>query len=89
MSIPTDSHTGKLTGTRIHTPVLIQKEFDRVTPLFYRAISRGYTLKSAEIKMYQTVDAGREVEYFNIYMENVKITGITPSLIQVLEQAPI
>lgn len=80
MTIPADSHTGKLTGTRIHTPILIQKEFDRVTPLLYRAISRGSTLKSAEIKMYQTVDAGREVEYFNIYMENVKITGITPSL---------
>lgn len=80
MTIPTDSNTGKLTGTRIHTPILIQKEFDRVTPLLYRAISRGYLLKSAEIKMYQIVDSGREVEYFNIYMENVKITGITPSL---------
>ena len=80
MTIPADPHSGKLTGTRIHTPILIQKEFDRVTPLIYRALSRGYTLKSAELKMYQITDAGTEAEYFNIYMENVKITGITPSL---------
>ena len=62
MTIPTDSNTGKLTGTRIHTPILLQKEFDRVTPILYRAISRNYNLKSAEIKMYQIVDSGREVE---------------------------
>nr|WP_159466415.1 type VI secretion system tube protein TssD [Scandinavium goeteborgense] len=80
MTIPTDRSTGKLTGTRIHTPILFQKEFDRVTPLLYRAISRGITLKKAEIKMYQIVESGIEAEYFNILMENVKITGITPSL---------
>jgi type VI secretion system secreted protein Hcp len=80
MTIPTDRNTGKLTGTRIHTPILLQKEFDRVTPFLYRAISRGVTLKSAELKMYQIVEAGFEVEYFNVFMENVKVTGITPSL---------
>lgn len=30
--------------------------------------------------MYRILDAGVETEYFNILMENVKITGITPSL---------
>lgn len=80
MAIPTDRNTGKLTGTRIHTPILIQKDFDRVTPLLYRAISQGLTLKSAEIKMYLITDAGIEMEYFNIFMEHVKITGITPNL---------
>lgn len=80
MTIPTDRNTGKLTGARIHTPVLIQKEFDRVTPMLYRAISRSVTLRSAEIKMYQILESGIEAEYFNIFMENVKITGITPSL---------
>jgi type VI secretion system secreted protein Hcp len=45
MTIPTDNSTGRLTGTRIHTPILIQKEFDIVTPMLYRAISLGITLK--------------------------------------------
>ncbi|HAT1612965.1 TPA: type VI secretion system tube protein Hcp [Raoultella planticola] len=80
LTIPTDRNTGKLTGTRIHTPVLIQKEFDRTTPLLARTICKGITLRSAEIKKYRINEAGFEVEYFNILLENVKVTGITPSL---------
>ena len=80
LTIPTDRNTGKLTGTRIHTPILIQQEFDRTTPLLARAICRGVTLKSAEIKMYRTNEAGFEVEYFNMLLENVKVTGFTPGL---------
>lgn len=80
LTIPTDRNTGKLTGMRIHTPILIQKEFDRTTPLLARAICRGVTLKSAEIKMYRTNEAGFEVEYFNMLLENVKVTGFTPGL---------
>ncbi len=34
VNIPADSNTGRLTGTRVHTPVIFQKEFDRVTPFF-------------------------------------------------------
>ncbi len=45
MTIPTDSNTGKLTGTRLHTPMLLQKEFDRVTPVLYRAIRPGLYLQ--------------------------------------------
>ena len=37
-------------------------------------------LKSATIKMYQINEAGLEQEYFNILLENVKITSITPDL---------
>ncbi|WP_115193630.1 Hcp family type VI secretion system effector [Raoultella terrigena] len=80
LTIPTDRNTGKLTGTRIHTLILIQQEFDRTTPLLARAICRGVTLKSAEIKMYRTNEAGFEVEYFNMLLENVKVTGFTPGL---------
>lgn len=80
LTIPTDHNTGKLTGTRIHTPILIQKEFDRTTPLLARAICKGVTLKSAEIKMPRINEAGFEVEYFNMLLENVKVTGFTPGL---------
>ena len=31
VNIPIDGNTGKLTGTRIHMPIMFQKEFDRVT----------------------------------------------------------
>ncbi|MBK4241983.1 type VI secretion system tube protein Hcp [Enterobacter hormaechei] len=37
-------------------------------------------LKEAVIKMYKINDAGIEMEYFNIILENVKITQISPVL---------
>lgn len=80
VNIPADSNTGRLTGTRVHAPIMFQKEFDRVTPFLYKALSTGATLKSAIIKMYTITDAGMEREYFNIILENVKLTSITPDL---------
>ena len=63
--IPTDNNTGKLTGTRIHTPFLFTKEIDSSSPYLYKAVTTGQTLKSAEFKWYKINDAGQEVEYFN------------------------
>ena len=80
VNIPTDCNTGRLTGTRIHSPIQFQKEFDRVTPLLYKAQSEGATLKCATIKMYTLTEAGMEKEYFNIILNNVKITSITADL---------
>ncbi|KAB8307274.1 type VI secretion system tube protein Hcp [Erwinia endophytica] len=80
--IPTDSNTGKLTGTRLHTPIKVLKEFDKTTPLLFRALCEGRKLMQATLKMYRINEAGKEVEYFNIDMENVKITAITPNLHQ-------
>ncbi|MFG6655636.1 Hcp family type VI secretion system effector [Scandinavium sp. M-37] len=78
--IPADGNTGKLTGTRLHQPITFEKEFDRATPMLYRALCEGRILKSATIRLYHIVDAGMEVEYFNIMMENVKIVSINPLL---------
>jgi type VI secretion system secreted protein Hcp len=78
LNIPTDNHTGKLTGTRIHSPMEIEKEFDSSSPYLYKAVSTGQTLKSAEIKWYKINDAGQEQEYFNMLLENVKLVGVNP-----------
>lgn len=37
-------------------------------------------MKKATIKMYRALESGIEVEYFNIILENVKLTTIAPSL---------
>lgn len=76
--IPTDNNTGKLTGTRIHTPFLFTKEIDSSSPYLYKAVTTGQTLKSAEFKWYRINDAGREVEYFNTKLENVKVVKVNP-----------
>ena len=69
LTIPVSGNTGRLTGTRVHTPIAVQKEFDKTTPVLFRALCENQTLKSATIKMYQIDDAGIEREYFNIILE--------------------
>jgi len=80
VTIPVDPSWGKLTSTRIHKPIVIVKEFDRTTPLLYRALCEGRTMKKATIKMYYILESGIEAEYFNIILENLKITTISPYL---------
>ncbi|WP_035061829.1 Hcp family type VI secretion system effector [Andreprevotia chitinilytica] len=76
--IPTDGNTGKLTGTRVHDPMVVTKEFDASSPYLYKAVTSGQTLKGIEIKWYQIDDAGNEKEYFNMQLDNVKVVGVTP-----------
>ena len=58
----------------------IEKEVDSSTPYLYRAASTGQALKSAEIKFYHINDAGQEVCYYTVLMENVKVTGVNCSV---------
>lgn len=76
--IPTDNNTGKLTGTRIHTPFMFTKEIDSSSLYLYKTVTSGQTLKSAECKWYKINDAGQEVEYFNTKLENVKVVQVNP-----------
>ncbi|MBV8041918.1 Hcp family type VI secretion system effector [Pluralibacter sp.] len=78
LHIPTDNNTGRITGTRIHAPMVIEKEFDSSTPYLYKAVATGQSLQSAEIKWYRINDAGQEVEYFNMLLEGVKIVSVIP-----------
>jgi len=80
VTIPVDTNFGKLTGTRVHSPITIVKEFDQTTPLLYRAICEGRTFKKATIKMYRILESGNEAEYFTILLENVKLITVSPYL---------
>jgi len=76
--LPVDNNTGKITGTRVHTALSFEKEFDSSSPYLYKAVATGQTLKSAEFKWYRINDAGMEQEYFNMLLENVKIVSVCP-----------
>lgn len=80
LSTPTDNLTGKPTGKRIHSPLLIVKEFDYSSPYLYKAVATGQSLEKAELKFYKISDAGQEVEYFNILLEGVRIVSVSPSM---------
>ncbi|WP_061959482.1 Hcp family type VI secretion system effector [Cupriavidus pauculus] len=85
--LPTDSNTGKLTGTRVHKPVVLTKETDASTPYLYKAVTKGQTLQAVEIKWYKIDDSGKEQEYFNTRMENVKVVGVTPRMLDIKNPA--
>lgn len=87
LHIPTDNNTGKLTGTRVHSPFIFTKEVDVSTPYLYKAVTSGQTLKSAEFKWYRIDDAGQEVEYFNTLLENVKVVKVAPVMHDVKDPA--
>ena len=80
VTIPVDPSWGKLTGTRVHRPITIIKEFDQTTPLLYRTVCEGRVMKKGIIKMYHILESGIEAEYFNIVMENVKFPTVAPFL---------
>ena len=75
---PSDAHTGKLLGTRNHSPIRIEKEFDRSSPYLYRAVAAGSPLRAAELKWYRVDEAGNEQEYFIMTMENVRVVAVAP-----------
>ncbi|KAB8312258.1 type VI secretion system tube protein Hcp [Erwinia endophytica] len=80
LHIPTDDNTGKLTGTRVHGAMMIEKVFDSSSPYLYKAVATGQKLKSAEIRWYHINDAGQEKEYFNMLLEGVKVVSVSPSM---------
>jgi type VI secretion system secreted protein Hcp len=80
LSIPADSSTGKITGTRNHSPMSLEKEFDSSSPYLYKAVATGQTLKSAEIRWYRINDAGQEEVYFIMFLEGVKVVSIHPGM---------
>ncbi|MGC6133116.1 type VI secretion system tube protein TssD [Enterobacter cloacae] len=68
----------KSNGTRQHAPLLFQKEIDSSSPYLMKAVVTGQTLKTAEFKWYKINDAGQEVEYYNMTLENVKVVSVSP-----------
>ena len=54
--IPESSNTGRLIGTRVHSPLNLHKEFDAATPVLYRAMCEGRIFQKAVLKMYRILD---------------------------------
>ncbi|WP_367277843.1 Hcp family type VI secretion system effector [Paraburkholderia sp.] len=63
VNLPVDNRTGNITGSRTYAPMTLEKEFDSSSPYLYKAVSKGQSLQSAELKWYRINDAGQEVVY--------------------------
>lgn len=75
VEIPTDKHTGALTGTRRHHAVQIMKAVDKSSALLFNAVTTGKSLSKVMLKFYQINSSGVESEYYRMTFENVRITG--------------
>lgn len=80
VNLPVDEHSGQITGTRTHSSMMLEKEFDASSPYLYKAVSTGQTLSSALLRWYRINDAGAEEPYFSMSLEGVKVTGVNPAM---------
>lgn len=76
--IPTDPHTGQLTGTRKHEAFQIVKAYDKSSPLLYQAVCEGLTFDSVTLDWYKIDDEGAETLYFKHQLEGVKVCSVKP-----------
>ncbi len=72
---PTDRASGGSSGTRVHSPVTITKQFDKCSPMLYQALCSGEALPSVVVNFFR-IEGAAEVQYFTITLENAKVTEV-------------
>ncbi|MFI4956484.1 MAG: type VI secretion system tube protein TssD [Gammaproteobacteria bacterium] len=87
IEIPTDKHSGLLTGMRRHDAVLLKKAVDKSSVDLFQAVTTGRNLKEVVLRFYEINREGIEQEYYRITYEDVKITSFNTVLPNVKEAA--
>lgn len=77
MNLSADAHSGMLTGSRMHHPVIINKEIDCASPYLADLLCTGNKISKAILRFYTIIDAGIEVELYTITLEKVIISSIS------------
>lgn len=80
LNLPIDRHSGQITGTRQHSSMMIEKEFDASSPYLYQAVSKGKILQAADLHWYRINSAGREEVFFKMSLKGIKIGAVNPSM---------
>lgn len=79
VSQPVDAHTGRMTGTRQHAPYVIHKHVDKLSPFLAVCVCESRRLQKAEIRYYETDEAGIEREIYRVTMDDVVIAYVNAS----------
>lgn len=78
VSVPTNTLTGQVTGTRKHEFLDVIKFIDKSSPLLLNSVTSPSELE-VELRFFRTPDetsAGEPVEYYNIRLQRAKIVSI-------------
>ncbi len=76
--IPRDPQSGLPSGKRIHSPLTIEKEVDKSSPMIYQALCSGEQLKNVTIKKYRIDPMGAEEHYFTITLQDAIVVEVKP-----------
>ena len=88
VSVPTNTLTGQVTGTRKHEHLTITKFIDKSSPLIFNELTSPSELEVV-LRFFRTPDetsAGEPVEYYNITLQRAKIVSIntiSPNILNV------
>ena len=85
--IPTDAHTGNLSGTRKHRPFTVIKQFCSATPVLNKACCSGQTLQEVRLSWYRIDDTGKEQEYLRHTLTHAKVVSVKPLVNDVKNKA--
>jgi type VI secretion system secreted protein Hcp len=78
VSVPTNTLTGQVTGTRKHEYLEVSKFIDKSSPLLLNSVTAPSELEII-LRFFRTPDetsAGEPVEYYNITLQRAKIVSI-------------
>ena len=79
----TASSAGGHTSERCeHEDIVFSKLADLATPLLLEQCSMGKTIPKAKIDFMRADSDGKRVTYFNIELENVLISSVSPSVVE-------
>ncbi|HEX7311884.1 MAG TPA: type VI secretion system tube protein TssD [Gaiellaceae bacterium] len=73
---PRDAATGHASGKRIHKPILFTKEWDRSSPLLFKALVTNEVLKSVLFEFVRTNADGEEDVHFTVKLTNASIASV-------------
>lgn len=83
VELPVDDLTGKITCLRIHGDYAFIKEIDSSSPYLFKSLTSGRKFSKAVFKFYRINWSGHEEEYFRTTLESVRVTEITPFMMDV------
>jgi type VI secretion system secreted protein Hcp len=88
VSVPTNTLTGQVTGSRKHEFLEVSKFIDKSSPLLLNSVTSPSELEVV-LRFFRTPDetsAGEPVEYYNITLQRAKIVSIntiSPNILDV------
>ena len=78
---PRDAASGLPTGKRMHKPLVITKEVDRSTPLFYNVLVTNEILTDVKLKFWRPSATGAEQQYYTIELTNASIASMATKML--------